>query len=91
MKLLFRLVCEDCHGKSQRNDVASAIFNVIAHNIAFFCIGNLLLAFLLTANLEGLAVNLEVADARADNILGDSHLIIEECLTDIAYVGCLSA
>ena len=73
----------------ERDDVAIACFNVIFDDIALGRILYLLLLFLLATYLKGLSVYLEITLTLTDDIRFDAHLVIEECLANIANISTL--
>ncbi len=71
----------------ERNDIAETGFYIIFYDISLFCLGYLLLTFLLATYLKGLAGYQKIRDGRIVNGMVHSHLIKEKGLTLISYIG----
>ena len=83
------LVCQS--EGPQGEDDAGTIFDIVLDHITLLGIGYLLLAFLTSSDLKGLAIYLKVTDARENDILCDAHLVEEERLANVADICCRSA
>ena len=71
----------------KRHNVAHAHLNVVLHDIGIWHTFYLALALLASAYLEGVPANREVGHTRGGHIIAHAHLVVEECLAQVADVG----
>ena len=64
-----------------------AEFDVVSHYNAVGIIFQLPLSFLRSSYFKYVVIDAEISILRSDNVVIDTHLVVEESLTDTAYIG----